>query len=345
MVETAQSERVKVAPKPDPSRLEWVDSAKAISILLVVLWHTVNTKWYFNELLFFLRMPLFFFVAGFFARGAITSSTSKLFKTRVFNFLYLYVLWFLIVFASTTMLQALRNGESVPVPNLLEIFVDPPATLWFIYALAIIYAAAKLLFLVPAKLRILLAFAIYCLSAANGEWGVIAFHDNVMRLMVFFLLGDLAFSTFKTLPQSYDRWSIPLLALFIGLSWTIFELGLETIGPVTFLASAIGITGLILLCRWMNDLAFMTPLKFMGVRTIYVYLMHRIVMVYALAIYTALGWDDTTATRLLTFFIAVPLTLAIGIVLDRHLPILFVAPWNAKEKYRLPTILSRKAAT
>ena len=344
MVETPQIERLESAQRPDPPRLEWVDSAKAISILLVVLWHTVNTKWYFNELLFFLRMPLFFFVAGFFARGAITSSIRKLFPTRVFNFLYLYVLWFLIVFASTTMLQALRNGEPVAAPNLMDIFVNPPATLWFIYALAIIYAAAKLLFLLPAKIRILLAFALYCLSVVNGEWGVIAFHDNVMRLMLFFLLGDLAFSTFKTLPQNYDRWSLPLLAFFMALSWAIFEFGLQTIGPVTFLASAVGITGLILLCRWMNGLAIMTPLKFMGVRTIYVYLMHRIVMVYALAIYTALGWDDTLSTRLLTFFIAVPLTLAIGIALDRHLPILFVAPWNTKEKYRLPTILSRRAS-
>ena len=325
------------------SRLEWVDSAKAISILLVVLWHTVNTKWYFNELLFFLRMPLFFFVAGFFARGAITSSVGTLFKKRVFNFLYLYILWFLIIFVSTTLLQALRNGEAIPVPDLLDIFVDPPATLWFIYALAIIYAVAKPLFLLPALPRILLAFVIYCVSAANGEWGVIAFHDNVMRLMMFFLLGDVTFSAFKTLPDKYDRWSPVLLLVFIAMSWAIFKFGLERVGPLTFLASAIGITGLILLCRWLNDFVVMKPLKYMGVRTIYVYLMHRIIMVYALAVYTALGWDDTLESRLLTFFIAVPVTLMVGVVLDRHLPVLFVAPWNAKEKFRLPSILSRRA--
>lgn len=339
------NERVKLNARKSSggskSRFEWVDSAKAISITLVVLWHTVEYEWYFNELLFFLRMPLFFFVAGFFARGAVTGSISQLFRKRVSNFLYLYVLWFLIIFALTTVLISIRNGQGIPIPNLTQIFVEPPATLWFIYALAIIYAIAKPLMLIPPIGRVILVFIVYCISAATGEWGVIPFYDNVMRLLIFFVLGDLTFSSLKALPQRYNKFSVVLLIAFMVLSWAIFRFGLTAIGPLTFAASAIGILGLILACRWLDDWPMMRPLKFMGTRTIYVYLMHRIVMVYALAIYTMFGLPNDLTMRLLTFALAIPLTLFAGVILDRYLPMLFVAPWNLSRRGISPSILKR----
>lgn len=54
------------APLDQPrKRADWVDSAKGISICLVVLWHTAGTELAINTLLIFVRMPLFFLPLDF----------------------------------------------------------------------------------------------------------------------------------------------------------------------------------------------------------------------------------------------------------------------------------------
>ena len=54
-----------------PSRLAHIDAAKGVSIFLVVYWHAVDARLIFNEALWMLRMPLFFFVSGLFAAKAL----------------------------------------------------------------------------------------------------------------------------------------------------------------------------------------------------------------------------------------------------------------------------------
>ncbi|OLT01017.1 hypothetical protein BJF90_06940 [Pseudonocardia sp. CNS-004] len=89
-------------------RLEWVDAAKGMSILLVVAHHAV---WFLqhsgqapaavvmaNEALASLRMPLFFLASGLLAAGPLAAPWRVVLHKRVAFFLYLYAIWTIIRF-------------------------------------------------------------------------------------------------------------------------------------------------------------------------------------------------------------------------------------------------------
>ena len=78
-------------PKPVAARIDWIDAAKAVSILLVVFHHSelisgaVGLKWGIYERLDALfgpiRMPLFFTVSGIFAAKAVSQGRAPDRKT------------------------------------------------------------------------------------------------------------------------------------------------------------------------------------------------------------------------------------------------------------------------
>lgn len=80
----------------------WVDTAKGIAIILVVLFHAiifsdrVGLAWLWPVpagILDTFRMPLFFFAAGLFASKALGMSFADLTRTRLLRLVWLYVLW------------------------------------------------------------------------------------------------------------------------------------------------------------------------------------------------------------------------------------------------------------
>ncbi|MEL7540907.1 MAG: acyltransferase family protein, partial [Pseudomonadota bacterium] len=80
-------------PKMPQQRLAHIDAAKGVSIFLVVYWHAVDDRLVFNEALWMLRMPLFFFVSGLFAAKALELDWRAFLSNKVGNILYLYVFW------------------------------------------------------------------------------------------------------------------------------------------------------------------------------------------------------------------------------------------------------------
>ncbi len=85
------------------TRLAWVDRAKGIAILLVVLHHVIQfsaeLQWasdeviYCNTMLQTFRMPLFFAMSGLFFSRAASAPWRWLMVNRVLPFLYLYGIW------------------------------------------------------------------------------------------------------------------------------------------------------------------------------------------------------------------------------------------------------------
>lgn len=81
-------------------RLTWVDTARGISILLVVGLHATlwlgylgePPRWLvvFNEVAGFFRMPLFFAAAGLFAQKWMRASWRELFKGKLWLLIWVY---------------------------------------------------------------------------------------------------------------------------------------------------------------------------------------------------------------------------------------------------------------
>src|SRR6201995_383606 len=89
--------------KPDTDRVAWVDYAKGLCIILVVMFHTVGhyqeavgaTGW-MQAIIDFskpFRMPDFFMISGLFLSRTIDAPLTKYLDKKVVHFLYFYLLW------------------------------------------------------------------------------------------------------------------------------------------------------------------------------------------------------------------------------------------------------------
>ena len=163
------------------SRQQWADIAKGISILLVVAWHSTITSSdpvlsgfnQVNESLIFLRMPLFFFVSGFFVRKALAMKWQNFLKLRIAHLLWIFVVWAVIAdLAFHTGIALLKSG-TVSFRNPLTYFTSPPLTLWFVYALAIGFTILKFLKNVTPWIvlpLLFLAYAFHRLMEFGAMW-------------------------------------------------------------------------------------------------------------------------------------------------------------------------------
>ena len=130
-------------------RIVWVDQAKGLAILLVVLYHAVffmnASGWGWplltraNGALATFRMPLFFFASGLFFFGNLAKPASTVVTRRVLPMVWLYVVWSVVFAITFSVVPWVRDPERVPLMELPWIFARPSTELWFLYALAIYF--------------------------------------------------------------------------------------------------------------------------------------------------------------------------------------------------------------
>ena len=134
-------------------RLQWVDMAKGLSILLVVMMYSAFSTgedtggtgvlhWIIGFATPF-RMPEFFMISGLFLSLVIARDWKRYADRRVVHYLYFYALWALIHIVFKV---ALLAGDPATALNYLGwAVIEPYGVLWFIYMLAVVSAATKLL--------------------------------------------------------------------------------------------------------------------------------------------------------------------------------------------------------
>lgn len=316
------------------TRHQWVDSAKAISIVLVVLWHTVGDAWLFNELLLYLRMPLFFFVAGFFAARSLDGDWPTFLSRKVGHFMYLYVFWCAAAFLLTAAPGALKDGQPIPFEELTAIFTTPPLTLWFIYALAIVFVLAKILKNADFRFVLCLSLILYCWSVADGDWRRVSFLDQILRLAPFFLLGTVAFGWVASVPRQFDGLALPLLAAYFALAYLLHSQGWAMLGPLTLIATALGVAGVLLLSRLIQRCRLRHLVNHVGRHTLHIYVLHRIIIAYLEQGYGLVRMNESLALEVVTFGLAVAGSLVLGTLLQRQAPWVFEAPWIRRPSLR-----------
>jgi fucose 4-O-acetylase-like acetyltransferase len=152
-----------IAQAPAKTRVEWIDFAKGIFVLLVVLGHVIRGLINAGLLdadhpLTFLdvwvnahHVPVFFFLAGIFALRSAKRSVGQFLSDKFRAIVYPYVLWSLIMLTAMSLLGSVTNLGAValtPVTVGRYLLFDPFMHLWFLYALFFNY----LLLLVAIKL-------------------------------------------------------------------------------------------------------------------------------------------------------------------------------------------------
>jgi uncharacterized membrane protein YcfT len=140
-------------------RLAWVDSAKGLCILLVVMMHSVigtgeamGGEGFLHPVVGFakpFRIPDFFLLSGLFM-GRVVDRDWRLFSDRrVVHFAYFYLLWLTIQSAARYGKIVGDAGPAAFAAHLAHALVEPYSSLWFIYLLAVFSVMTKALRRVP----------------------------------------------------------------------------------------------------------------------------------------------------------------------------------------------------
>jgi len=266
-------------------RVDWVDYAKGICIIMVVMMHSVlgvekaaGETGFMHVLVAFakpFRMPDFFLISGLFLALVIDRDWRNYLDRKVIHFAYFYVLWVTIQFGFKAPGIAAESGWPHAGLMYLESFIEPFGTLWFIYLLPIFFVVTKLSRGVPsatAPYVVLGAAAVLEMAHVATGWTVI---DEFCARFVYFHAGYLfAGQVFALSDRARARPEVALAALGI---WMLVDGGLVAVGvsewPLVSLAlgfaGAIAIvTAATLLARWQ----LLTSLRFCGEHSIVIYL-------------------------------------------------------------------------
>jgi uncharacterized membrane protein YcfT len=262
-------------------RIDWVDYAKGICIVMVVMMHSVlgveaaaGASGFMHALVAFakpFRMPDFFLISGLFLSVVIDRDWRTYLDRKVVHFAYFYVLWVTIQFGFKAPSFAADSGWAHVGMLYLESFIEPFGTLWFIYLLPVFFVVTKATRRAPPLAIWFFAAALEMLHVATG-WTVI---DEFCARFVYFYSGYLfANNVFALSDRARTRPALALAGLALwalvngslvihGFSeWPVISLTLGLAG-----ACAIVVIGTLLAqARWLEFL------RYCGEHSIVIYL-------------------------------------------------------------------------
>jgi len=265
------------------ARVEWVDYAKGICIVMVVMMHSTlgveaaagQTGW-MNHLVAFaypFRMPDFFLISGLFLAARIDDDWRLYIDKKVMHFAYFYGFWVTIQFAVKAPLLIGQHGVSGALFHYLTSFIQPFGTLWFIYLLPIFFVTAKLareakvspvlVWVIAAELQIL---------PIHTGWMVI---DEFAGRFIYFYSGYLFASHIFTI-AAWVRGHLAVAAAGL-LIWGLLNGGLVYAGysKLPFIGLGLGFLGagaVVCAAIFASRVALLAPLRYFGEHSIVIYL-------------------------------------------------------------------------
>jgi uncharacterized membrane protein YcfT len=269
-----------VAERSAP-RIDWVDYAKGICIVMVVMMHSVlgveaaaGQTGFMHALVAFakpFRMPDFFLISGLFLSVVIGRDWRTYLDRKVVHFAYFYVLWVTIQFGFKAPSFAAEQGWTHVGMLYLESFIEPFGTLWFIYLLPVFFVVTKILRRAPPPAIWAGAAALEMMHVATG-WTVIDefcarfvyFYSGYLLAAYVFALSDRARARPAAALAGLALWMLVNGALVVSgfAEWPVVSLALGLAG-----ACAIVVIGTLLAqAHWLNFL------RYCGEHSIVIYL-------------------------------------------------------------------------
>ncbi len=262
-------------------RVDWVDTAKGICIVMVVMMHSVlgveaaaGQTGFMHAIVEFakpFRMPDFFLISGLFLARVIDRDWRTFLDRKVVHFAYFYVLWMTIqlVFKSPTLADEIgwnRIGWLY-----LESFIEPFGTLWFIYLLPVFFVVSKLTRQLP-PLAVFGAALVLETARVSTGWTAI---DEFAARFVYFYAGYLFADQVFALSDSARV--KPLVAVAALAAWAfgngaLVELGISEWPLLSLVLGFAGAFAIVVLGTLLARLDWFGVLRFLGAHSIVIYL-------------------------------------------------------------------------
>lgn len=264
-------------------RIEFIDLAKGICIILVVFGHCHLSTGIPGMTI--VRMPLYYILSGLFFKEFI--------NWGVINKINRLIIPFLFFFATGIILDNINHyitgAEVFSLRDCIkgrQLFNAPT---WFLISLfwVNLFAASIFCLFKNEYLRIALALLLGFVGVFVGSKGFILpiYIDSSLSAMPFFLFGYYIGKTSLLRENRYDRYSILIIVGLYLLSYAISQLDSFTYGPITnhmggniillYLYGALSTVVLLLLCKKIKHIPF---ISYVGRYSIIILCTHWIVI-------------------------------------------------------------------
>ena len=267
-------------------RIGWVDYAKGICIVLVVLLNasygvehaTGETSIFsaFNAWAQPFRMPDFFLISGLFLARRIDRPWRSYLDTKVAHFAYFYVLWMTVWYVVRIPQYVEKYGTLGAALLYPFSFIQPLGSLWFIYMLAVFFVAAKLLNRFPHWAVWLGAAVLHSLQIHTG-WRII---DEFASRFVFFWSGYILAPYVFAIAEWLKKRPVPVLLGGL-LVWCLVHTwfmttGLGNLPVVNLILGYAGIAAIVTFGLLLEKTPLGAPMRYLGAHTLPVFLSYFI---------------------------------------------------------------------
>jgi uncharacterized membrane protein YcfT len=282
------------------NRIDWVDAAKGICIILVVMMHSTlgvekalgAESWLHSFITWArpFRMPDFFLISGLFLAARINRPWTSYLDGKAVHFVYFYVLWMTIQFLFKAPGLAAELGAGGVAYAYLEGFWEPFGTLWFIYLLAVFFVVSKLLRGVPPVVVFAAAALLEILPIETGHLVIDEFASRYVYFFTGFWMADAVFR-FAGRVQALS--SPALLAGLViwasGNGWAVGT-GLAFAPVASLIAGFIGAGAVVATAVLANRLPVAAFLRYCGSHSIVIYLSFFLFMAASRALLVRSGF-------------------------------------------------------
>ena len=279
--------------------MPWVDMAKGLSIILVVMMYSAyNTGEYTGGVGFLhyvigfatpFRMPEFFLISGLFLSQVIDRPWRRYADRRIVHYFYFYAVWAFIMLALKVGIFARAPIDMMQQLGLA--IVEPYGVLWFIYMLGIFGLTAKLLWQwkVPAYVVIPLAALLQMAQIEAPSYVVTQFAAYFAFFYVGFVAAPLVFRIVAW-TNEHLAWALAGLAVWALTDWLLVfspghailpsrtQMGLAALPPLHFVLAVMGALALCIIGGLLSKLHFMNWLRWLGEHSLVVYVAFTIPM-------------------------------------------------------------------
>lgn len=335
-------------------RVAWLDFAKSVAIVLVVLYHVggagighlfpnpegVASEFWagVNQSLLPMRMPLFFAAAGLLAHHSVRRPWGRIWRTRIAVPLWTYLLWSVGLACLSGFAYHHENPGAYAV-YLLRWIPFAGSAYWFLAVVAVLHVAAKLLHRWPRP--VLAATLVVALASPYVEASIPEAWPNLLtyaavkasRYAFWYFLGCYGAQSSEKIARM-NPWSTVIgggvsFAILTYVAWSG-----QFSAPLSLPLSATGLVAAIGLSTWaVRSARVRTISKYIADRTLPIYLLHPVLINLMVLLSVGLGGplkpNDPWATAL-TPVLVIACIVASVFTYDRILPTRFA--WI----YRLP---------
>jgi fucose 4-O-acetylase-like acetyltransferase len=332
-------------------RLQWVDQAKGIGIVLVVYGHVISgvqaagihmdeqayrLTW---DSIYAFHIPLFFFLSGlFFPQSWQRRGTWGVLANKVDTLVYPYVLWSLLQgFLQVALSQHVNHP--VTAGEVLSLLWQPRQEFWFLYALFFVYLIACLLYaLLPARHRWVLLVAAALLYFLRTSVPHIAAISYPAWNLVYFLAGALLPQAANAVVKRPAAWLGIAAAIFVLAELTRLRWGGGQADPVVsaanLVAASAGITATLAVSVFFARMNWNAGAH-LGRMSLQIYLVHTTAAGFTRIMLRALGVHDVYAHVILGTAVGVGAPLLLAYLFERYgISGVFSAPRPLQLQYR-----------